>query len=221
MSDLVIAMRLRLALMLSVCVAAALLTHWVIDLLGDFVLAHDPYDDLAHYSRDTGALTLGLFLLAAIGFTLRAALLEARGDGGALLELLRQVRPRNPWGYFAIVAGASLVLVAAMEWCDAAAAGRPCDDIIDLFGGSLLLASTCATAIAGLLTLAVTAGLRRLTKLHRAIVAIVVAFIRIAYTLGSLEFLCRDGRRIPGAARLTVTSTGGRAPPAFPSRVSF
>jgi hypothetical protein len=76
MSDLVIAMRLRLALMLSVCVAAALLTHWVIDLLGDFVLAHDPYDDLAHYSRDTGALTLGLFLLAAIGFTLRAALLE-------------------------------------------------------------------------------------------------------------------------------------------------
>lgn len=207
--------------MISVCIAAALLTHFVIDLLGDFLLAHDSYDGLAHDSRQTGALALGACLFATAGFGFRAALLEARGNGGALLALLRGAQPRRPWRYVMVLTVVSLSLVAGMEWCDAAAAGRPCDDIVELFGGSLLLAVTCATSVATLLTLALRAVLRRLTKLHRAIVAMVVAFIREKHALRSFDFVCRNLRRGSGNAALLGSSAGGRAPPAFPSLASF
>jgi hypothetical protein len=143
------------------------------------------------------------------------------GYGGAPLRALGPPpRPRRPWHYGAAVTVGTLLLVAAMEWCDAAAAGKPCDDIVDLFGGSPLLATSCAAAVAAFLTVALRAGLNRLTQLHGAIVAIVVAFIHVALSPRPPEFVSRNARTLAIRAALLGLRTAGRAPPAFSSLVA-
>jgi len=214
------AKQLGIVFMLFGCIVTALLTHWVIDVVGDVVLAYDPYDDVAHSSRPIGAVALGVCLLATLGFALRGAFLEARGSERALLKLLRRAQPRSAWQHFAAIAVASLVLVAAMEACDSFAAGHPCDDVVELFGGSLLLAATVAVSVAAVVTIAIRAALRHVTKFHGVLVAFVVAFIRIALDRRAPSaFEWRNSR---GAFRNTAIrdySIGDRAPPYFSSLV--
>lgn len=84
-----IAARCRLALLLFVSLAAALVTHFLIDVLGDVLLAHDTYDDVAHASRQTGALASGAFLLVTLGFAAVAALVAAFVTAVARVALRR------------------------------------------------------------------------------------------------------------------------------------
>jgi hypothetical protein len=216
-----VAIGFRRALLLLAALSAALLTHFVVDVLGDFVLAHDTYDDLAHGSRQGGALALGICLVLTLAFAARAALVEARGNEGVLLALLRRAMPRCPWRHWAAVTFFSLILVAVMEACDAAAAGSPCDDLTELLGGSLLLASIVAAIVGALISILLRAALCRLTAIHRALVYFVEALILVGEpnpTLGASRG--RTARRTCGSPGAVLSrSAGGRAPPRFLSLV--
>ena len=203
-------------------IAAALLTHFVIDLLGDVLLVHDSYDDLAHNSREVGAVAAGLGLVVTLALALRAALTEARGNEGALLAVLRRATPRSAVSHWAGITLSSLALVAAMEACDAVVAGRRCDDIVELFGGSLVLAAVVAAAVGAMVSVAQRALLRRLTMLHRVIVAIVVALVALARAaFAASSFVRSFARRTYAPAAVLGRCAGGRAPPLFPSLVSL
>ncbi len=216
------AARLQIALTALCSIAAALSSHFIIDLLGDFLLARDSYDALAHNSREAGAVALGICLIMTLLLTMRAALIEACGNEGALLALLRRATPRSPWRHWAGITISSLVLVAAMEACDAFLAGRPCDDAIDLFGGSLWLATAVAATVGALVSVSAKALLRRLTEIHRVLIALVVAIVAIAFARRAPSTFVRSfARRTYAPAAVLGSSAGGRAPPHFLSLVSF
>jgi hypothetical protein len=156
---------------------AALLSHLAIDELGDFWLADDAYDHVAHHSRLLAfSVVLGVSL-SALAFAVRAALREARGSEGALREVLRAALPASPRRYLALVTAASLVLVTAMEALDASLAGRPAGNLAALLGGSLALGTGLVTTVAAAVTATVLGFVRRLALLHRALVEIVAAFV--------------------------------------------
>jgi hypothetical protein len=198
--------RFRDLLLLLASLAAGLLTH---------------YDDLSHGSRQGGAIALGCCFLVTLAFAARAALMEARGNEGVLIALLRRATPSCPWRHWAAVTLSSLLLVAAMEACDAAAAGSPCDDFTDLFGGSLLLASSVAALVGALISAVLRAALRRLGAMHRAIVYFVESLILVARPNRSRSAARgRTMRRTLGSRGAVLSrSAGGRAPPYFRSLV--
>lgn len=131
--------------------AAAAVAHVAIDVVGDYALPHDTYDNLAHSSREivsVFAAVVAVFLLARglrlcceIGAVNRTRVRVATG-------WLREF-----WAFAGGVAAASACVVPAMEWLDCRFVGVAVDDLDDAFGGSVLLgiATTvlCAFLIAG------------------------------------------------------------------------
>ncbi|HTA39936.1 MAG TPA: hypothetical protein VK760_12715 [Candidatus Acidoferrales bacterium] len=117
---------------------AALVAHVAIDVAGDYLLAHDTYDDIPHESRALFLVALAAIALA-VSLPLLFDLLDRRCASTA--SLLRRVRASlgSPV-LFALVSTAFAVLtLAGMEWMDCSAARTPVDGIEDLFGGSLVL----------------------------------------------------------------------------------
>jgi hypothetical protein len=164
-------------LLLSVALFAALIGHVVIDSLGDFMLAHDTYDDLDHSSRTVVALvTLGLTILG-IGMGFRAAIREARGSDNAFCMALRAALPRSVPAFVIAAVVVSTGVLSIMEGCDAWLAGHGVDDVSDLFGGSIPFGLTIEAIVALIVSLLTLAGLRRLAH-ARVIAGVVVAFLR-------------------------------------------
>ncbi len=122
-------------LAVAVCVSA-LLAHVGIDIVGDFALPHDTYDDVAHASRTWVVLAAaGLLCLGAVGVIWSA--LDQRGFGRAsAVQLGLFQRPLLAGiAVFVLALGA----VVSMEALDAALAG---DDVANLsvaLGGSVWL----------------------------------------------------------------------------------
>jgi hypothetical protein len=212
------AFALRLATPLAAALLAALAAHVAIDVVGDYVLVHDTYDDHAHGSRWLASLALAAAALAALWTLARAVLAETRGSRGALRSALSAALPASPRAFVLTVVAVALPLLPAMAWLDALAAGAGVDDAADLFGGSIPLGAGIALACA----LASAAGARRLVAFlgchHRAIVRVVEAFVRVAN--GGTRAVLGHGRERPNRSRVPAAlarcTSGNRAPPALP-----
>ncbi len=123
------------------------MSHIGIDVLGDFLLPHDTYDDVSHASRLVICCAgLTIFGLAAVWLLLGALDEGARrtqADRG------RDVRISLPvMRYVAFVVSGALALLVAMEFTDVALAGRSIDDASDLLGGSIPLGAGVLGAVA-------------------------------------------------------------------------
>ncbi len=123
------------------------MAHYAIDVIGDYALAHDSYDNLRHGSRE---LVTGIALVVA-------AYLAARGLRVcceiAATNRARLVRPalrlRDTGLLLSAAVGASVAIVPGMEYLDGRLDGTPVLRFGDAFGGSIALglATTLVSAI--------------------------------------------------------------------------
>lgn len=206
----------RYAVPLAAAFLAAISAHVSIDIVGDFVLAHDAYDAPAHGSRWLASIALAVCVIAALVAIGRAVVAETRGRRGALRAALCSALPSSATTFALAVTAAALPLLAAMAWLDDAAAGIGIDDAADLFGGSIPLGAGLTVAFA----LAIAAALHRfvafLSHNHRSIVRVVAAFVRvfIASTRSARRTFLRAQQNRPRvAAALARCTSGNRAPP--------
>jgi hypothetical protein len=124
------------------------LAHYAIDVVGDFALSHDTYDDVAHASREIAsgvALLIALFL-AVRG--LRICCEVAATNRNRLPQTAFSVRQRIV--LFLSTIAASLALVPAMECLDDRLAGDPITRLADVFGGSIPLGAGTTVICAAL-----------------------------------------------------------------------
>ena len=83
---------------------AAFAAHWLINLVGDFALPHDTYDDFGHSSRiGTVVGALAFPLLALLEF-LNSVLGESLG-GRVMVRSVARTVIRAPWQFGALVVG--------------------------------------------------------------------------------------------------------------------
>ncbi len=140
-------MALRVALVGLAAMCGALLAHVVIDVIGDYVLAHDAYDDVPHDSRFV--LVVGVAALAlALAARLVLDLLDRRcGSRRSLLRLVQGALGR-PLPFIVQSIALGVLALATMEFFDCLAAHAVPHALQELFGGSYLLGLTtvCATA---------------------------------------------------------------------------
>jgi hypothetical protein len=133
--------------------AAAALAHVAIDIVGDYALPHDTYDNVAHTSRDllSGIALVVAGLLARHG--LRICCEIATANRGRLPATLR--RKREFVAFILGVIAISVVLVPGMEWLDGRLDGVAVKELDDAFGGSILLGLSttlvCAAFVASLI----------------------------------------------------------------------
>jgi hypothetical protein len=209
------AFALRVALPLAAALLAAIAAHVTLDAIGDFVLAHDAFDDHAHGSRLLASTVLGAAGLAALWTLARAVVAEARGSRGALQTAVHAALPPSPAVFGLTVAAAVLPLLAAMAWLDALAAGAGIDDVADLFGGSIPLGAGVALAFAFATARGLHSCIALLARHHRAIVRAAEAFVRpaSAATGAPLAVTPERGQRRHVAAVLARSAGGNRAPP--------
>jgi hypothetical protein len=206
----------RTIVSLALCAAAAgaAMAHFAIDVVGDYALTNDSYDHLRHGSRElmTGVALVIAALLAARG--LRICCEIAARNRTLLLRPVLGLR--DTLGLLFAAAGASVVIVPAMEYLDGRLDGVPVERLSEAFGGSILLGLgttlVCATAVA----LAVHAIARWLIS-HRDSIATIIETL-LARILGAVrpnsyglavQLVAPRRRRSPNALRLSK-----RGPPA-------
>jgi hypothetical protein len=194
---------------------AALAAHVAIDVAGDYLLAHDTYDDPAHGSRWLATMALAACALSALWAFGRALLAETRGTRGALRTALRAAVPASPAKFALAVTAAALPLLLGMAWLDDACAGIDVDGVASLFGGSVPIGAGITIAFA----LGAAIGVHRLVallcRLERSIVRAVEAFVRVALDASGAPLLAlssvADRPRVPSA--LARCTGANRAPP--------
>lgn len=203
----------RMGVALGAALGAALCAHLAIDVAGDYLLAHDSYDDVAHGSRGLAALAFLAILLAACAGIVSLALRRARGSEHELRAELRALRPRSGLRFALAVVALTFPLLAGMEALDTLLAGGDVDDLGDLFGGSLALGggltAGCGVACAWLASCAIE-GLA--AGLCRAVVA-VAAFLRRTSSRPTLPAARPPRRRARSVVRYAARRLAGRAPP--------
>ena len=196
---------------------AALSAHVAIDVAGDYLLAHDTYDDHVHGSRYVASFALLASALAALCFLARAVLAETRGARDALKLALRASIPKSISSFAVVVTGVTVPLLLGMAWLDSVCAGVPVDDLADLFGGSLALGIGITVAFALVAAVGVHHLVALATRYHRSIVraiGIVVHAMEAARGASVCLSLARhdeDRPRVPAA--LARCTGADRAPP--------
>jgi hypothetical protein len=194
--------------------AAAATAHEAIDIVGDYALAHDTYDNVAHGSRE---LLSGLALLLAVllaGRGLRICCAIAAANRTRILE----PAPRRAAGIGFVLGVITLtaILVPSMEWLDGRLDGVPVRALDDAFGGSILLGLGTTIICAAFVASAVYAIARWLISHRDSIATIIETLLR---RLAGVVRPCRQDlarclatprrRRTPHALRLCK-----RGPPA-------
>lgn len=208
---------LRLWLLAAAGVLGAVAAHVVVDVAGDFLLARDAYDGIAHDSR---ALLLGLLaigtMIAAIR-TVFSMLDRHRGTSGSLLATVRDALG-DPARFATAAAAIAILGMVAMESLDCVVDGRIAD-LTDLFGGSLLLGAAAAALSGALCGWGVHRLVRSLAACERPIAAFIIAAFRPidrALAVAIVPFT-RDRARAPrgGGRALSFARRGRkRGPPA-------
>lgn len=199
--------------LLGVALSAALIAHVTIDVLGDYLLAHDTYDDLDHSSRELVAFGTLLITLLGAAFAVAAAVREARGSENAFCRALRSALPTSA-GIFTAGATATAVLaLCGMEFGDALVAHQRIDDVGDLFGGSVLFGGTIVSAIATALSLATLQFIRLLARsciITHAVVALLRRRLDDAF---ERETFRECSHRLIYRVHVACRRVAGRAPP--------
>ncbi|HEX4014978.1 MAG TPA: hypothetical protein VHX17_13965 [Candidatus Cybelea sp.] len=172
-----------------------MLAHVAIDVVGDFALEHDSYDNIAHGSREL-VTAFAIFLALVLAWRgLKNCFEIAALNRRRIVEIT--FGARQTAGYFCATVLASVVAVPAMELLDGRDDGVNVARLSDAFGGSLALGVTvtviCAIAIAAL----VFAFARWLIFYRKTIVAIIETILR--HTGDSL----RPSAQALGRERLT------------------
>ncbi|MGC1380260.1 MAG: hypothetical protein WA814_04470 [Candidatus Baltobacteraceae bacterium] len=168
--------RTLFSLALCAAAAAAALAHVAIDVVGDYALSHDTYDNLRHGSRE-------LVSLAALGLAVALAWRGLR----LCFEMAAANRARIPrpsgtrFEPIVFVAGAialTATLVPAMEWFDGRLDGVAVRELGDAFGGSILLGLGTTVLCASLVALAIYAFARWLISHRDSIATIIETLLR-------------------------------------------
>lgn len=161
---------------LLICAAAlsAAFAHYAIDVVGDYALAHDTYDRIAHDSRQIVVTVALVATLIAVARGVRLCFELATRDRGRLTE--------NPLGWAeaaifvsAVVLGA-LALVPAMEWGDGLIDHAPVHQLAAAFGGSIFVGVATTLVCASLVAAAIFALARWLLAHRDSLLALLTVF---------------------------------------------
>lgn len=196
---------------------AAVAAHYAIDVLGDFMLAHDSYDDVAHGSRAVFVAAIAIVALAAV-VRFIFDLIGRRTTSRTSLMLSVRTAAGSPVAFIARVVPATLLSIAGMEWFDCAAAHAQIDGIAALFGGSLVLGLSCTGCAAILAGLLLHYLVRLLCKFEPTLVALVVRLVRIDRTMQAPMppiFLASAGETI--TCGLLLSRSGSKRGPPVPA----
>ncbi|HXO17854.1 MAG TPA: hypothetical protein VN909_06760 [Candidatus Dormibacteraeota bacterium] len=174
----------RTLVSLALCAAAAgaALAHYAIDVVGDYALARDSYDHLAHGSRElvTGIALVAAAVLAARG--LRVCCEIATINRGLVARPV--LRLRETIGLLFGAVAASAVMVPAMECLDGRLDGVPVVRFADAFGGSIPLGLGTTLLCAGFVALLVY-GVARWLISHRDSIATMIETLLRRITLSA------------------------------------
>lgn len=206
-----VAFRLGGALcVVAVAALAAALGHIAIDALGDVLLAHDTYDDIAHDSRTVGAALAACVFLGAGARSVYLALRSRLGYRSAR----RVFRIESPVRFAALVVALAIPGVLGMEALDAALAGRCVDDAGDLFGGSIVLGLTTTIAVALVVAIAACVLLRFFSSTQALLVRAVAELFQLRGRCGAGAFRRQQRRRASlGIPLVFLRHAAERGPP--------
>jgi len=191
---------LRVCLVAVAAALAAAAAHVVVDVAGDYLLARDSYDGIAHHSRALLLALVGLALLVAAVRSICDLLDRRCGSTTSTFAAVRSALG-NPVTFAIASAICAVVALAAMEWFDCSFGGR-IDDIGDLFGGSIALGGGTAVlfgAVAGWLT---HRCVRLIAKYEAPIAAFIFAVLNVVFPVALLG---------PSRQRVVVSRTAAYA----------
>jgi len=204
-----------IAALFAACIAATL-AHLAIDAIGDYVLPHDAYDDVAHGSRSLTAAVAVLTALALGACALASAFVERRAGRARVRTLLASISGTGLVRFASGIALATVPLLMAMEALDTLLQNGRIDDASDLLGGSAVLALVVTLPIAAAVALGVRALLAALLGSCRAIVAVACSIL-LRRARGTASNLSRGrGPRAPRLAlrtALLASNASRRGPP--------
>ena len=163
---------------LACALAVGLCAHLALDRIANLVLAHDPYDDLAHPSRAPVFLFVAAFVTLAAARALYAALVEASRRCGRVLPAVGPAESFTTVAFRAFAGGC--VALPALEAIDSLLAGRQVTSASALFAGSFGLGLAVIAVVALVGTAALRAMLRHVVALRPAIVAAIASFVSAA-----------------------------------------
>lgn len=199
--------------------ATALISHVLVDRLGDTLLATDTYDHLAHGSRFVvfaGGASIVVFLLSRLWSAIFA---DARKTSMAMRETIARAA-RLSAHPLAIVATIALALVAVilMEDFDELGVGGSDLSLQAALGGSLWLGIGVTAIVAALTSALVAFGLRGFARTYgRLVAAARDVLLAMRCVCGALRTL--DVRERPRLSFMTlrniVRSAAKRGPPPF------
>jgi hypothetical protein len=168
----------RTIVSLALCAAAAgaVVAHLAIDVVGDYALTRDSYDNLRHGSRElvTGVALLVALLLAARG--LRICCEIAADNRSRLLRPALRLRELLAMLFGAVAASATIV--PAMEYLDGRLEGMPVRRLADAFGGSIALGLGTTLICAAFVALLVYVVAGWLISHRDSIATIIETFLR-------------------------------------------
>ena len=207
----------RLIVPLAAAFAAALFAHIGIDVIGDYLLPHDAYDDVAHGSRVLVLAIVAVSLVALAVGALAAAVREARGSVDAFAKSVRSSLTLAFFPTLGVTVVCATLVLMAMECADVRAAGRAIDDLADLFGGSLALGTIVVASASCIFAIGVRALVRALAGAGRVLVRAIVTVFALRSVRRSASSQARDrNARHFAQAPVDRTSISGRAPPRRP-----
>jgi hypothetical protein len=196
--------------------AAAAAAHFLLDFIGDFALAHDSYDGMAHGSRLLSFFIVIVLAAAGAVRLIVSALDGASASTAAFRVLVGPLLALAEWRLIAAVATGALAGVMTMQSVDSLLSGARIDDISDTLGGSAPLGVAVTLVVATAIGAAVSRLFRALAAAHDAIVEIVCSLLIDARRRSGPACTMRTGVTLHSFARpLSVLSTraGKRAPP--------
>ncbi len=199
----------RLCLVAMAAALAAAVAHVVIDVAGDYLLARDAYDGVAHSSRALVAALLGVAVLVAAARLVFDAIDRRCGSTTSLLRTIREALG-SPARFAAASAAVAILALAAMEGFDCAAGGVRIDDLSDLFGGSLLLGLSAPVAAGLLFGWLLHRGVRALAEHEPALARFVLRVVSLTLAAAAPASSHRRIYAVVPATRGTSLARRGR-----------
>jgi hypothetical protein len=166
----------RFWLLAATAALAAVVAHVCVDVAGDYLLAHDDYDNVVHHSRILAlALVTGIAVVAILRVFGEMLHSTARNPRTLLYRLRGSLG--NPLLFAVQAAALTVVTMAAMESLDCALSAD-FGGWTALFGGSVLLGGGTATGCGAILGFLAHRFLAWLADREPRIAALIVAVFR-------------------------------------------